>query len=124
MRIFKTAWFVRFARGEGISDDLLREAIRRAKRGQIDAQLGGEVVKQRLPKPGQGRSGGYRAIILFRLEGRAVYAYGYAKNRRAGLRPDEVAQFKRMAAQVLALTETQLELLIARGQFEEVPFND
>jgi hypothetical protein len=120
MRIFKTAWFVRFARGEGISDDLLREAIRRAKRGQIDAQLGG----QRLPKPGQGRSGGYRAIILFRLEGRAVYAYGYAKNRRAGLRPDEVAQFKRMAAQVLALTETQLELLIARGQFEEVPFND
>jgi hypothetical protein len=48
MRVFKTAWFVRFSRGEGISDDLLREAIRRAERGQVDARLGGEVIKQRI----------------------------------------------------------------------------
>jgi hypothetical protein len=124
MRIFKTAWFARFARAENVSDDLLREAVRRAERGQIDARLGGGVIKQRMPKPGQGRSGGYRAIMIFSPEARAVYAYGYAKNRRPGLRPDEVAQFKKMATQILALTETQLTKLLARGEFEEVTFND
>jgi hypothetical protein len=124
VRILKTAWFVRFAHGENISDDLLREAVRKAERGQIDAQLGGGVIKQRMPKPGQGRSGGFRAIILFRPGGRAVCAYGYAKSHRAGLRPDEVAQFKRMAIQVLALTDMQLTTLIARGEFEEVSFSD
>jgi hypothetical protein len=44
----------------------LREAVARAEKGQIDADLGGEVIKQRIARPGQGRSRGYRTIILFR----------------------------------------------------------
>jgi len=34
----------------------LREAVARAEKGQIDADLGGEVIKQRIARPGQGRS--------------------------------------------------------------------
>jgi hypothetical protein len=41
MRVFKTRWFARFARSEGIGDISLREAIERAERGLIDADLGG-----------------------------------------------------------------------------------
>jgi hypothetical protein len=40
VRIFKNAWFVRFARAQKISDDTLREAIMRAASGQVDADLG------------------------------------------------------------------------------------
>jgi hypothetical protein len=52
VRIFKNAWFVRFARAQKISDDTLCEAIMRASRGQVDADLGGGVLKQRLARPG------------------------------------------------------------------------
>ena len=39
VRIFKTRWMARFARKAGIDDALLVEAIERAERGLIDADL-------------------------------------------------------------------------------------
>ena len=124
MRVFKSAWFVRFARKEGISDRQLKEAVRRANLGQVDADLGGGVVKQRVVREGQGRSRGYRAIIVYREGEAAFFVYGYAKSRRAGIRPDETEQFKRMAKHVLALSDAQLDALVADGRFEEVADND
>jgi hypothetical protein len=45
VRVFKTRLFARFARRERISDASLIEAIERAGRGLIDADLGGGVIK-------------------------------------------------------------------------------
>jgi hypothetical protein len=120
VRIFKTAWFGRFAQVRDIPDALLREAVERAERGSVDARLGRGVLKQRIPRVGSGRSGGYRAIVLLRPGERAFFVYGYAKSDRSDLRPDEVAQFKHMARHVLGLTDDQLAALVARGDFEEV----
>ncbi|WP_238534258.1 type II toxin-antitoxin system RelE/ParE family toxin [Advenella kashmirensis] len=63
MRVFKNAWFDRFARKHGITDEALLDAIARVKRGLIDADLGAGVLKQRVARPGQGRSSGFRTII-------------------------------------------------------------
>lgn len=63
MRVFKNAWFERFARKQGISDAVLLEAVERAERGLIDADLGGCVIKQRVARPGQGRSVGWRTVL-------------------------------------------------------------
>jgi hypothetical protein len=54
MKVFKTKWFARFARHELIADTSLREAIARAERGLIDADLGGGLIKQRVARKGQG----------------------------------------------------------------------
>ena len=59
MRVFKTRWFVRFARSERIDDESLSEAIGRASRGLVDADLGGGLIKQRVARRGRGRSVGY-----------------------------------------------------------------
>ena len=120
MRIYKSRWFQRFAREEGIADAVLREAVVRAEMGQIDAGLGGEVIKQRVSRPGQGKSKGYRTIIFFRRGAKAFFMYGFAKSRRANIDDDEKAQFKEAAKHVLALTETQLAALLKRGDFVEV----
>jgi hypothetical protein len=120
VRIFKSRWFERFSRKEGIADAALREAVARAEKGLIDADLGGEVIKQRIARPGQGRSKGYRTIILFRRDARAFFVYGFAKSRRANLDRDEEAQFKEAAKHVLALTEKHLTELLKRGDFIEV----
>jgi hypothetical protein len=58
---------------------VLCEAIERADRGLVDADLGGGVVKQRMARPGAGRSGGYRALVFFRRGERAVFVFGFAK---------------------------------------------
>ena len=65
MRIFKSKWFARFARKERITDVQLCEAIRNAEQGVIDADYGGSVIKQRIARPNEGKSGGYRSIVLF-----------------------------------------------------------
>ena len=61
--IFKTKLFARIARKERISDRSLAEAIERAERGLVDADLGGGLIKQRVAREGQGRSGGYRMLV-------------------------------------------------------------
>jgi hypothetical protein len=120
VRIFKSRWFQRYARKEGIADAALREAVARVEKGQIDADLGGGVIKQRIARPGQGRSKGYRTIILFRSGVRAFFEYGYAKSQRANINKDEETRFKEAAKHVLALTEKQLAELLKRGDFVEV----
>ena len=120
MRIYKSRWFERFASKEGIADAVLREAIARAENGQIDARLGGEVIKQRISRPGQGKSRGYRTIIFFRRGARAFFVYGFAKSQRANIDDDEKAQFKEAAKHVLELTEKQLAELLKRGDFVAV----
>lgn len=120
MRIFKNAWFERFARKQKIQDGMLREAIRRAEQGLIDADLGGGVIKQRVARPGQGRSGGYRTLILYRQSHRAFFVYGFAKSQQANVSDEEVAAFKKAAQHVLEMTDEQLCALIQNGQFSEV----
>lgn len=120
MRVFKSRWFKRFARKEGISDAILREAVTRAENGQIDADLGGEVIKQRIARPGHGRSKGYRTIIFFRRGAKAFFIYGFSKSRRANIEDVEAAQFKEAAKHVLALTGKQLANLLENGDFTEV----
>jgi hypothetical protein len=66
VRIFKTKWLVRYARRERITDRSLSEAIERAARSLIDADLGGGIIKQRVARGGQGRSGGYCMLAAYR----------------------------------------------------------
>ena len=120
VRIFKSRWFGRFARKEGIADAVLRNAVARAEKGLVDADLGGEVIKQRIARPGHGKSRGYRIIIFFRRDAKAVFVYGFAKSQQANIDNDEKKQFKEAAKHVLSLTETQIARLLERGDFEEV----
>ncbi len=120
VRIFKSRWFQRFARKERIADAALREAVARAEKRQVDADLGGEVIKQRIARPGHGRSKGYRAIILFRRGAKAFFVYGFAKSRRANIDDEEEEQFREAAKHVLALTDQQLAELLKGGDFMEV----
>lgn len=104
MRIFKNKSFARFARKAGVSDGMLRETIANAERGLIDADLGGGVIKQRIARPGAGKSGGFRTIILFRASTLAFFVHGFAKNERDNIRDDELAAFKMLAVDLLTTT--------------------
>ena len=119
MRIFKSRWFHRFARTEGITDAVLREAVLRADSGQIDADLGGGVIKQRIARPGQGKSKGYRTLILYRRGAKAFFVYGFAKSERANINVNDEHEFKEATKIVLSLSENELAVRLKRGDFVE-----
>jgi hypothetical protein len=120
LRVLKNAWFLRFARREKIKDIALKEAVARAEKGFVDADLGGGVIKQRIAGPGQGKSGGYRSIIIFRRGEMAFFVYGFTNSDRENPQPDETAAFKKAAKAFLLLSEGQLEALLKDGELTEV----
>lgn len=120
MRIFKTKPFARFADREGIDDTALCDAIRRAEQGLIDADLGGGVVKQRIARPGQGRSRGFRSIVLFHRGKRSFFAYGFAKSDRGNIGRDELKAFRRLADELLNMDDKALRAATANGTIREV----
>jgi hypothetical protein len=120
VRILMTRWFRRFARRERLTDAALRDAAARAERGQIDADLGGGVIKQRVARPGQGRSGGYRMIVLYRAGTRAVFAFGFAKSRKDDLEPDELESYRDLAKAYLALADRVIDKYVAEGILAEI----
>lgn len=120
MRVFKTRWFVRFARGERIEDESLSEAISRAARGLVDADLGCGLVKQRVARRGRGRSGGYRMILAHREKDRAVFLYGFAKSERENIEPDEMESLRLVARDWLAASPQRIAAALEDGTIQEV----
>ena len=124
MRVYKNSWFVRFARKEKIDDDILRDAIDRAQRGLIDADLGGGLIKQRIARVGEGKSGGYRSIIIYKYGSKAFFVFGFAKSMRENLTGPELLAYKQLAAILLPLTDTELDRQIEDEFLVEVFDNE
>ena len=124
MRIFKTKGVARFVRRERISDRSLREAIERAERGIIDADLGGGLIKQRVARSGQGRSGGYRMLVGYRMRDRAVFLYGFAKSEQDNIDADPLIELRKIAAGWLEETDAQIERSLEGGRLQEVHLED
>ena len=122
MRVFKTKPFTRFANHEEITDTELCEAIRGVEKGLLDADLGGGVIKLRLARPGQGKSGGLRSIVLFRREEKAFFVYGFAKSSLGNIKRDELQAFRKLAASMLTLNDKALAAAIRNGTIMELDY--
>jgi len=107
-------------RRERIADRSLREAITRAEQGLVDADLGGGIIKQRVAREGQGRSGGYRMLVAYRAGERAVFLYGFAKRERENIDPDELLTLREIGAAWLTADERHIRQAIEEGLLQEV----
>ena len=124
LQTFKTKAFARFADREGLEDAALCEAVRRARDGLIDADLGGGVIKQRIARKGGGRSGGFRTIVVFRRGALAFFVHGFAKSDRENLRRKELSGLRSLADEYLALDAAGLAAAQAVGAIIEVECDD
>lgn len=120
MRVFTTRVFARFARSERLNDKRLCEAVARAEQGLIDAELGGGLIKQRVARPGGGRSGGYRTVIAYRVAQRSVFLYGFAKNERDNVNDRELDDLKKLARLYLGYSDLQIAVALQAAELREV----
>jgi hypothetical protein len=118
--LFKTKQFIHFARRECISDRSLAKVIARVGRGFLDTDLGGGLIKQRGPREGLGRKGGYQMLVAYEVQRRAVFLYGFAHREKDSIDPDQMSSFQEIAAAWLAANQAQIEAAIKALELQEV----
>ena len=104
MAIYTTRWFDRWAKKNGVDASMLCTAVQEMAAGLIDADLGGGLVKKRMARPGQGKSGGFRTLVATNKGDRWIFVYGFPKSARSNIDRDEEEALKKIAAHLLGLT--------------------
>ncbi len=120
MRVFTTRVFTRFARKTALTEDALCNAIRDAENGLIAANLGGGVIKQRIARPGSGKSGGFRTLIVFKSGEKAFFVHGFAKNERDNISSNELTALKKLATELLSYDDAKIAAAMNLGMLLEV----
>ena len=119
-RNFKTRHFARWMRKTELSDQALCKAVAEMQKGLIDADLGGGVVKKRVPLPGRGKSGSTRTLVATNKGSRWFFMVGFEKNEKDNINPGELEALKTYAEELLKLTVTQLDSQVKAGALQEI----
>lgn len=122
MHAYKTRTFARWMKREGLNDRDLHVALEEMQKGLVDARLGGGLVKKRIARTGQGKSGGYRVIVATNFGERWVFMFGFAKSERDNIDDDELKLIKRLAATLLSLNESDLRKAITADELLEIKY--
>jgi len=120
MQIFQTKWFAHWADKEGLSPQVLFEAVAEISQGLVDANLGGHVVKKRVALGGRGKSGGVRTLLAFKLNDKAFFLYGFAKNQQSNISDKELKALKLLAAKLLVYDSRELAIAITNQELYEI----
>jgi len=119
-RVFKTRTFKRWSRKANIDDEVLCAAVQEMTQGLIDADLGGQVFKKRIPIAGRGKRGGARTIVGSNLQDRWFFLFGFEKKDRQTIDDRELGTLQVIAAALLAMEPKLLEKAVAEGELEEI----
>ena len=60
-------------------------AVQEMTEGLFDADLGGGLMKKRVGRPSQGKSGGFRTLLATNQGNRWIFMYGFTKNERSNI---------------------------------------
>lgn len=120
MDIYKTRWFDRWARKQGLTSTALYAAVQEMASGLYEADLGGGLLKKRIARQGQGKSGGYRTLVATNKGDRWVFVFGFPKNLRSNIDKDETEALKKLAEHLLSMTVQALHKAKLAGELMEV----
>jgi hypothetical protein len=120
MAVYRTRVFSRWARKQRLSDGVLCDAVREMRQGVYEADLGGGLLKKRIARPGQGKSGGFRTIVATNSGNRWFFVYGFAKNDRANIDDQEEAALRKLAKTLLTVSPESLAKFEGDGKITKV----
>lgn len=120
MKVFKRKDFARWQASEKLSDAVLCKAVKEMESGLIDADLGGNLYKKRIARPGPGKSSGYRTLLSARMGQRYVFLHGFPKSDKANITRDEKKALQYAGMVFLELTAIKLVKALQAGVLLEV----
>jgi hypothetical protein len=123
-RTFKTRVFARWASKVGLEDVALCKAAQEIRQGLLDADLGGSVVKKRVPLPGKGKRGSVRTLVATQKGPFCFFMEGFKKNEKDNISKAELKALQEYAALLLALPLDGLNRFVADGKMQEICHED
>lgn len=123
-RVFKTRHFHRWMRKTDLIDLALCSAVSEMENGLIDADLGGEVVKKRVPLPGRGKRGSTRTLVATNRGNRWFFVFGFEKNDRANVSTRELEALQALATDLLLLDSKALDRQVEQEALLEICHED
>jgi hypothetical protein len=119
-RVFKTRSFNRWLRKTELTNSTLCKAIAEMELGLVDADLGGGVIKKRVPLPGRGKSGGARTLLATNRADRWFYMFGFEKNELANISAQELQALRMLSGDLLSLSAASLDTWVKSATLQEI----
>ena len=82
------------------------------------------MIKQRVARAGQGKSGGFRTLLGMRSNDRAIFLFGFAKSDLDNIEDDLLSNLRKIAARWLDAEEATLKRGLDDGLIIGVRNND
>ncbi len=114
--IYKTHWFNHWAKKQDLNDSALCRAVQEMQNGLYEADLGGGLLKKRIAKTGQGKSGGFRTLIATNKGDRWFFVFAFEKNARSNIGAKEQSALKRLADELLHYSPQVIENLQQKNE--------
>lgn len=119
-RVLKRKHFARWQASERLPDTALCMVVREMESGLVDANLGGLLYKQRVARPGGGKSHGYRTLISARVGHCYVFLHGFSKNSQENITQDEQKALRFAGKMFLELSPEALSKALGAGILLEI----
>ena len=103
-----TKWFKKWAKKANLSNYDLLESINNVEKGLSAVDLGGNIFKIRIKRSGKGKSSGFRTILVYKKEEKAIFLYGFNKNEKSNIKKVELQYFRKLGRDLLALKNKQV----------------
>ncbi len=113
----KTKWFSKWSKKNTIKDKKLLRAMDSISDNLGSVDLGGGLYKARIPREQEGKSGGFRSIVVYRESDKAIFVYGFSKNEKDNLDKEELKYFKKLAKDLFEIDIEEYIKLIKLGEF-------
>ncbi|WP_036545755.1 type II toxin-antitoxin system RelE/ParE family toxin [Nitrincola lacisaponensis] len=120
MDVLKRKDFARWQATEKLSDTVLCKAVQEMESGLVDADLGGNLYKKRVARPGAGKSSGYRTLLSARVGHRYVFLHGFPKSDKPNITQDEKKALQYAGKVFLELSAKGLAKALQAGVLLEV----
>ena len=88
------------------------EVIHNLEKRLSTADLGDNLYKVRIRRANTGKSSGFRTIIVYKKEDRAIFLYGFGKNEKENIDASEHRYFKKLGSDLLLLSHKKLQQFI------------
>ena len=109
MKRLSTKWFKKWSTKVKLTNDDLLGAISDLEDGLSTTDLGSHLFKVRVKREHSGKSSGFRTIIVYQENEKAIFLYGFGKNEKENIDKSELQYFKKLGDDLLALNSEQLE---------------
>ena len=114
MRKLSTKWFKKWAKNANLNNETLLKAIYNLEVGLSSSGLGNHLYKVRIKREHSGKSSGFRTIIVYKENDRAIFLYGFGKNEKDNIDKVELKYFKKLGKDLLELTSDQLKKYVVQ----------